>query len=475
MQSKKVLSLLFLISSDCLVILFSFYLAFTIRSAVLPPLFPSLYQRPVFWNIYFNHSFSLLVWVAVFFYEKLYTKRLSIWDETKLILKSNTIAFIFIISAIFITNQYFIFSRLIIVTAWLFSTVFLPVSRKLTKNLLSALKLWTKKVMVISSDKKTPMLIETIQSNKTQGFEIMGCLTGNREDIGKEFSGVKILDHYDNLEFWKNKTHFRDLIVNLPDITGDELINHLKKWDELSETIHYIPRTGDIITTGVEIENIGKILSLTLRKNLHKPWNILIKAVFEFFLSTLFLIVLSPVFLIIAAAIKIDSRGTVFFIQERFGKNSRRIKIIKFRSMYHDADKKLARYLRQNAQAKEEWRKYKKLKNHDPRVTKAGKFLRKYSLDELPQFINVLKGDMSIVGPRPYIVEELTKVKTMKSLLLQVKPGITGLWQISGRSAVPFQDRLWLDEYYLRNWSLWLDIVILLKTIRVFLSGEGAF
>ena len=125
--------------------------------------------------------------------------------------------------------------------------------------------------------------------------------------------------------------------------------------------------------------------------------------------------------------------------------------------------------------ARREWEQYKKLKSCDPRVTRVGKFLRKYSLDELPQFLNILKGDMSLAGPRPYIMEELKEVESLKSVILQVKPGITGLWQISGRSSLPFKERIKIDEYYIRNWSLWLDIIILLKTFRVTTSGSGAF
>jgi len=143
--------------------------------------------------------------------------------------------------------------------------------------------------------------------------------------------------------------------------------------------------------------------------------------------------------------------------------------------MYLDAETRLEKHLQQNPLLREEWIRFKKLKTSDPRVTRIGKFLRKYSLDELPQLINVLKGEMSLVGPRPYIIEELEGIKEIRSMLLQVRPGITGLWQVSGRSLLPFEERLALDEYYLRNWTLWQDIVILIKTIGVFFSGKGAY
>jgi len=143
--------------------------------------------------------------------------------------------------------------------------------------------------------------------------------------------------------------------------------------------------------------------------------------------------------------------------------------------MYRDADERLARYLAYHPDRREEWDDFKKLRNGDPRVTRVGRFLRKHSLDELPQLLNVLRGEMSLVGPRPYIMEELEMAEDVKKFLLQVKPGITGLWQTSGRSLLPFKERLTIDEHYIRNWSFWLDIVVLIRTIKVWLLSEGAF
>ena len=187
------------------------------------------------------------------------------------------------------------------------------------------------------------------------------------------------------------------------------------------------------------------------------------------------MILLVPYFLIMGIVIKLDSKGPVFFRQERYGRRGKMINVIKMRTMHLDADARLSAFLQKNPVAREEWETYRKLKVHDPRVTRIGAFLRKYSLDELPQIANVFKGDMSLVGPRPYLREELEEIKHEKSILFQVKPGITGLWQISGRSHLSFEERLNLDEAYIRNWSLWMDLTILVKTIRTAASGHGAF
>ena len=140
--------------------------------------------------------------------------------------------------------------------------------------------------------------------------------------------------------------------------------------------------------------------------------------------------------------------------------------------MYVDGDEKLAGFFKKNPEAEKEWLEFRKLRSYDPRITRVGGFLRKYSLDELPQLFNVLRGEMSLIGPRPYLVYELEEVASVRSILLRVKPGLTGLWQISGRNLLSFRERLNLDEYYVRNWTFWLDIMILLKTVQVFLTGN---
>ena len=474
-MKKKVVAFICLVGCYCLAILLCFSLAFLVRAEVMPALFPFYRQRPVLFSAYMNRAYMLLLWVWVFFFEKLYTKRHSFWEEARYLVKSSTLSFALITVAVFLTKEYFPFSRAILLMAWLLSLAILPVLRSFTKLLLFRLSFWKKKVIIIGTTESTSTLIEAIKQNKMMGYEIVGCLTDQKAKIGQFISDVPVLGHYEEIEDWKEKTGFEDIIVTLPYIPRDKLISFLKRWEAVSDKIRYIPQTSDLVTTGIEIENVGKVLSLVVRKNLHKPWNILIKTVFEFVLAVILFILFIPAFVVIGVAIKLDSRGPVLFVQERYGKRGKVIKVVKFRSMYTDAERRLEEYLRENPGARKEWSQYKKLKTDDPRVTRVGSFLRKYSLDELPQLLNVFKGEMSIVGPRPYIQEELEEVKQVKSLLFQVRPGITGLWQTSGRSLVPFGDRLNLDEYYIRNWSLWLDIVILIKTIKVTASGHGAF
>lgn len=184
---------------------------------------------------------------------------------------------------------------------------------------------------------------------------------------------------------------------------------------------------------------------------------------------------LVPITLCVYLARKIlkEDDGPLFYEQLRIGKDGKEFRIYKFRSMVMNADEKLEKYLEENEEAKQEYEKYKKLKN-DPRITKLGEFLRKTSIDEFPQFINVLKGDMSLVGPRPYLHREIKDIKDNYHIIISVKPGLTGYWQVNGRSQKDFNERINMDVSYIKDKNLVLDIKILIKTVQKALKKEGA-
>lgn len=214
-----------------------------------------------------------------------------------------------------------------------------------------------------------------------------------------------------------------------------------------------------------EIENIEQYNS-TNDKIIYR----IVKRSFDIVSSAIGLLILWPVFLIIAVAIKINSKGPVFFAHKRFGENGKNIKMYKFRSMYNNAEDMIKDF---TPEQMEEWKENYKLEN-DPRVTKVGNFLRKTSLDELPQLFNILKGDLSVIGPRPVIGEELEKYGANKEKFLSVQPGLTGYWAANGRSDTTYDERMEMELYYIDNMSLSLDIKIFLKTIITVLKREGA-
>lgn len=198
-----------------------------------------------------------------------------------------------------------------------------------------------------------------------------------------------------------------------------------------------------------------------------------LKRSFDIVVAGTALVLLSPLFIVVALLVKKDG-GSAFFAQERIGKGGKPFKCLKFRSMKVGAEAALNAYLQQNPEAQKEWDVFYKLK-HDPRVTKLGEFMRKTSIDELPQLINVVRGDMSLVGPRPIKSDEIPFYEGDYTYYESVRPGISGAWQVSGRSSLNYKQRVALDAWYSRNWSLWLDIVILLKTIPALLAKDQAY
>jgi Undecaprenyl-phosphate galactose phosphotransferase WbaP len=214
--------------------------------------------------------------------------------------------------------------------------------------------------------------------------------------------------------------------------------------------------------------------TLAIETNYHllNKQETIIKRIFDMILTVLLLLVTLPISLVLAVLVRLDSKGPILYKQKRLGQNGELFDSYKFRTMYADADETLKDILAADPAAYQEYQEFHKLTN-DPRVTKVGKFLRRYSLDEMPQFINVLKGDMNLIGPRSYLPREMPIMGRYAKVILKVKPGITGWWQVMGRNATSFKERLQLDEYYISNWSIWLDIYIMIKTVWVLVRGEG--
>ena len=217
-------------------------------------------------------------------------------------------------------------------------------------------------------------------------------------------------------------------------------------------------------------------MNMQKQAKLKNIYYVFIKTIFDFLFALIFLIVSLPFFAIISLLVKFSSRGPIFFLQERIGKNKKTFKCIKFRTMHAEADDMLENLINNNEKFRKEFAETHKLKN-DPRITTIGKFLRKTSLDEIPQFINVLKMEMSVVGPRPIVAEEIQKYGNSISKVLSIKPGITGLWQVSGRNNLSYQRRVFLDCLYVKNISLLIDLRIILRTFGVILfpNDRGAY
>ncbi len=179
-----------------------------------------------------------------------------------------------------------------------------------------------------------------------------------------------------------------------------------------------------------------------------------------------------PFCVALALFVKLDSEGPALFVQEGLGYRGHNFFCLKFRTMEIDGDETLAEYLRNNPHAADEWQKYAKLRHHDPRLTRFGRFLRRWSVDEFPQLLNVLKGEMSLVGPRPYLPQEQSRIGDDLHTILSARPGMTGFWQVSGRNNLTLEDRVQLEAWYVRNWTFWLDCIVLAKTFKTILLPD---
>lgn len=227
---------------------------------------------------------------------------------------------------------------------------------------------------------------------------------------------------------------------------------------------------------GIAISQTGSegMPGAEVRESLGSPEKAILKRGMDIVISLVLGLTLLPIVLLVAFLIRLDSAGPIFYAQERLGKDGRRIRIYKFRSMHVNADRVLNDYLAKDPGARAEWLRDQKLRK-DPRVTRVGKWIRAFSLDEVPQLFNVLKGDMSMVGPRPIMLDQKAIYGSGIDFYRSVRPGLTGFWQVSGRNHTTFQQRTLFDVYYVRNWSIWFDFNILVRTVWVVLSRDGAY
>lgn len=284
----------------------------------------------------------------------------------------------------------------------------------------------------------------------------------------------ELLDNW-YLGMKSNEKEYESVIITSQGMSVDEVNDKITKYLQSNRTVYIVPYVININFANSNIMEYSNIRYSTIQveNKLLIKRNLWIKNIFDFVITLMIL----PLFLIIhtfiAFAIKLDSKGSIFFKQDRLGKDDNNFKCYKYRTMYNNSQNILKNYLKDNPDEIKYYKKYHKYKN-DPRITKVGKFLRKNSLDELAQLINVLRGEMSLVGPRPYIINESDELGKNKDFILKVKPGITGLWQVSGRNNLTFNERNKLEVWYIKNWSLWTDFTILVKTIKVVLLKIGA-
>ena len=362
-----------------------------------------------------------------------------------------------------------------VISTTLVTFVLLPIGRGGAKRLLRALGLWGRPVVILGEGRVTRHLARSLRFRSLDGLRPI-AIFGDRgaSDESTEEGPVPYLGPLSAANVFARREGVHHAIVAV-DLAGHPL--HLPKLDPSEDAftiVQYVPELPGLPVLGVRASSLDNILALEVRNELASPVNRFAKRALDVTATVVGGVLISPILLGLAAAVALDSRGPVFFGHTRIGRNGRKIRVWKFRTMVRDAQEALERHLQENPELRAEWEATHKLKN-DPRVTRVGRTLRRYSLDELPQLWNVLKGEMSLVGPRPIVDAEVPKYRDAFDLYTMVRPGMTGYWQISGRSDTDYDQRVELDGFYVRNWSVWLDIVVLIKTVSAVLKRDGAY
>jgi Undecaprenyl-phosphate galactose phosphotransferase WbaP len=355
---------------------------------------------------------------------------------------------------------------------FIFSTFILLVCRSIIRSLLSATRLGGVPAVIYGSGGLARMLVDKLLENKTLSYVPVVMLDNNA--AVDEYKGVPVIKDVLLGPALIKRLNLKMAIVAMPELSASELSELLSHSVSAFRYNVLVPSFLNITNIWMNVCDFNGVLGFASTNHLQLWWNRACKRALDLFIVIAGGLLLLPLFLIIALLVKITSPGPVLYGHTRLGLRGAPFKAYKFRSMAMDADTRLRELLASDPKMREEWEASHKLKN-DPRITRLGRFLRRTSLDEFPQLINILKGEMSLVGPRPIVQSEMNKYGEDFQRIFSVKPGLTGLWQVSGRSDTDYFDRVSFDTYYLQSWSIWLDLWVLYKTIGVVLGRKGAY
>jgi lipopolysaccharide/colanic/teichoic acid biosynthesis glycosyltransferase len=399
------------------------------------------------------------------------------------------------------------------VMTWLVSIFLVPLFRATLRWKFARKRWWGTPVVVLGAGRVGRAVVGTLQRRPQLGLKPVGVLdddplkhgtlraTWGEDDIEVEavpestgeppkstpdspstraawanFSTIEEVPVLGGLELapvLAQRLKVRFAVVAMPEVDSTALLGIIERYAESFQSVLAIPDLFDLAYFGAATRDVGGVLGIEVRRQLLLTGPRIAKRAMDMGITGLALLLVSPLLLIIAILIKLDSRGSIFYDQKRLGQDGVRFPAFKFRTMHGDGEKRLAEVLARDARLRAEYEQFHKL-TVDPRVTNVGRLLRKYSLDELPQLWNVFRGDMSLVGPRPYLEREIPEMDQKEAIILRVKPGITGIWQVTERNASTFARRLHMDVEYVRSWSPWLDIYVLARTVPVVLGGTGS-
>ena len=415
------------------------------------------------------------LWLAIFALVGLYNQKnlLGGTQEYSLVFNASTIGMISVVGAGFLLPD-FIVARGWLLLAWLFAFLFTAIGRFTTRRFVYALREWgyfLSPAIIVGVNEEARSLAEQLTLWRKSGLLFMGYVDQDEDVDSPIFSNLPSLGKLEQLREIVDQYAVKELILTTSALTRDEIVALYKEYG-LSKHVNLRLSSGlfEVITTGVQITELASVPLIRVNNARLTGIDSVLKFILDYSITIPGLILISPILLLISVLIKLDSPGPIIYKRRVMGVNGRQFDAYKFRTMSPNGDEILERHPELKAELDEN---HKLLE--DPRVTRMGQILRKTSLDELPQLFNVLRREMSLVGPRMISPLEMKKYDKWDMNLLTVRPGITGLWQVSGRSDISYAERVRLDMYYIRNWSIWLDIGLLLQTIPAVLRARGAY
>jgi exopolysaccharide biosynthesis polyprenyl glycosylphosphotransferase len=469
--SYRLLARLFVVAVDAAAINLAFYVAY--RSRYVLGLGGDVADENfVDYQDYIPVALGVTALVLLFFHRRgLYNlARGTAWFDEALSVAIGGSLGVALASWIVLLVRYPANSRLTFIFAWVAIVVLVAFGRSVVRLLRLMARqrgLGIARVVVVGDNSAGRMIMQSIAAQPHLGYQVAGFLALT---AGPDFGRFKRLGTLEELPRVCELHGVDEVIIALPSVFHREILGVRDHCQRDGLRFKLIPDLYELSLNRVELDAINSIPLLSIKETTLHGWNQLTKRALDVLLAGIGLTLLSPLWLLIALAIKLDSPGPVLFRQVRVGRGETRFQVLKFRSMREDADQMVQQLIAHN----EATGPLFKMKN-DPRLTRVGRVLRRWSLDEWPQLVNVLRGDMSLVGPRPPLPREVEQYEAWHRRRLEAAPGLTGLWQVSGRSELGFDEMVMLDLYYIENWSLGLDVRILLRTIPAVFRGRGAF
>jgi Undecaprenyl-phosphate galactose phosphotransferase WbaP len=394
-------------------------------------------------------------------------------EEMRRLVLATTAGGFFLICLIFLAKESVQYSRGVIALAWLLAVILIPVVRLTLRPLVGKRDWFAQPAAILGAGQTAARVIKTLRRNPGLGLRPVVVFDDNPAQH-RRLTGVPVIAGLTSAASFCRSAGIDYAILTTPGLSRESLLKVVRHAAFAFSNLLLVPNLFGVSSLWVRARDLGGILGLEIRDNLLKPGVLRLKRLLDLALIVFSLPIWLPISLLLTLLVKLSSEGPVFYAQKRIGKDGKVIQVLKFRTMVKNADAVLQKHLEENPHFWNEWRKDQKLKR-DPRITWVGQLLRRTSLDELPQLWNVVHGEMSLVGPRPIVEAEIEKFGNTWDLYTRVLPGITGLWQVSGRNNLTYSERVHLNEYYVRNWSIWLDLYILFKTTRVVFTGHGAY